>query len=68
MKLKQQEKVEGSAVFFFFFFLLKAEKRKEELETFLWYVKAFYNDASDQLFPGVLENKKRGKQLDLKER
>lgn len=49
-------------------FLLKAEKRKEELETFLWYVKAFYNDASDQLFPGVLENKKRGKQLDLKER
>lgn len=66
MKLKQQEKVEGSAVFFFF--LLKAEKRKEELETFLWYVKAFYNDASDQLFPGVLENKKRGKQLDLKER
>lgn len=47
---------------------MKVEKRKEELETFCGMLKDFYNDASDQLFPGVLENKKRGKQLDLKER
>lgn len=67
MKLKQQEKVEGSAVVFFFFFI-ESREEKGGARDILWYVKAFYNDASDQLFPGVLENKKRGKQLDLKER